>query len=121
MAPALEDMRMLRENEGAWWFICDELLPVVVGTTIWERQSVAQKVSAIATVSDVAFCLLTVENNWDYWIGIAAPNLEKNTDNDQHDKKNFTETPSGHRVLSLLEGTLDGAEKGCSASMSCAN
>ena len=28
-----------------------------------------------------------MENNWDYWIGIAAPNLEKNTDNDQHDKQ----------------------------------
>ena len=86
MVPTLEDLRMLREHEQAWWFICDELLPAVVGTHIWEKQSVAQKVSAIATVSDVAFCLLTVENNWDYWVGIAAPNLEQKSDNDQHDK-----------------------------------
>lgn len=72
---------MLRGHEGAWWFICDHLLPAVVGTSIWERQSVVQEVSTFVSVSDVAFCLLTVENNWDYWVGMASP-----TDNDQHDK-----------------------------------
>jgi len=85
LVPTLEDMRMLRGNERAWEFICDELLPAVVGTTIWEQQSVSEEVSKFVTVSDVAFCLLTVENNWTYWVDIAAPDLDKDNEN-EHDK-----------------------------------
>ena len=72
-APKLEDMCKLREHESTWWFICDKLLPAVVGTHIWDRKSVVDEVSDFVTVSDVAFCLLSVENNWDYWVEIATP------------------------------------------------
>jgi hypothetical protein len=29
-------------------------------------------VSDFTTVSDVAFCLLALENNWDYWVKVAS-------------------------------------------------
>lgn len=66
-------MKKLRQHEKGWEFICDELLPAVVGTTTWERRSVIEEISSFVTVSDVAFCLLTVENNWDYWVSVADP------------------------------------------------
>ena len=49
-----------------------QLLPAVVGTTTWERRVAVQKNSEFMTVSDVAFCLLALENNWDYWVKLAS-------------------------------------------------
>ena len=95
-APKLEDMWKLRQHERAWWFICDRLLPAVVGAHIWDRQSVVDEVSDFVTVSDVAFCLLSVENNWDYWVEIAtlttAPttSTDRDKNSDQSDKPKIT-------------------------------
>ena len=49
-----------------------QLLPAVVGTTTWERRVAVQKITKFTTVSDVAFCLLALENNWDYWVKVAS-------------------------------------------------
>jgi hypothetical protein len=75
--PTLEEMKKLRQHEKGWEFICEELLPAVVGVTTWETRSVIEEIRNFATVSDVAFCLLTVENNWDYWASVADPNLQE--------------------------------------------
>ena len=78
---------MLHQHEKGWEFICDELLPAVVGTTTWERRSVIKEISKFVTVSDVAFCLLTVKNNWEYWVSVAAP-----TDQGTNEKLVYKET-----------------------------
>ena len=49
-----------------------QLLPAVVGTTTWERKVAVQKIPEFTTVSDVVFCLLAQENNWDYWVKVAS-------------------------------------------------
>ena len=63
---------LLRENQDGWNFICDELLPCVVGIATCERKAVTKEVSKFATVSDIAFIVLTLENNWKYWEGICT-------------------------------------------------
>ena len=64
----------MRGDPGGWAFLCDRLLHAVVGTTTWDRMVAVQKVSEFTTVSDVAFCLLALENNWDYWAKVASIN-----------------------------------------------
>ena len=49
-----------------------QLLPAVAGTTTWEQRVAAQKLTEFTTVSDVAFCLLALENNWYYWVKVAS-------------------------------------------------
>ena len=70
--PSLEDIILLRENQDGWNFICDEFLPSVVGIANCERKAVTEEVSKFATVSDIAFIVLTLENNWTYWEGICT-------------------------------------------------
>jgi hypothetical protein len=70
--PSLEEIQELRESVVGWIFLCNRLLPAVVGTTTWERRVAIQQVSEFTTVSDVAFCLLALENNWDYWQHVAS-------------------------------------------------
>jgi hypothetical protein len=62
----------MRGSEVGWTFLCQHLLPAVVGNTTWERKVAVQKVPEFTTVSDVAFCLLALENNWDYWVKVAS-------------------------------------------------
>jgi hypothetical protein len=37
-----------------------------------------QQISEFTTVSDVAFCLLALENNWDYWVHVASVDASLN-------------------------------------------
>jgi hypothetical protein len=62
----------MRGSVVGWAFLCQHLLPAVVGNTTWERKVAVQKVPEFTTVSDVAFCLLALENNWDYWVKVAS-------------------------------------------------
>jgi hypothetical protein len=62
--------------------MCEELLPHVVGRAKWKKDIATKRVSDIATPSDIAFILLVLENNWDYWVQYATSNSSKKN-NDQ--------------------------------------
>ena len=62
----------MRGSAVGWAFLCHHLLPAVVGTTTWDQKVAVQKMTEFTTVSDVAFCLLALENNWDYWVKVAS-------------------------------------------------
>lgn len=64
----LEDYMQLRKNPGAFKTLCESFLPHVVSVAKWNRDYLVEKVSDFASISDEAFTLLTLENNWEVWI-----------------------------------------------------
>ena len=50
---------------------CSDYLSAVVGMVEWKGKETQMKISKIATPSDEAFCLVTLENNCDRWTAIA--------------------------------------------------
>jgi hypothetical protein len=62
-AISLEEIKKMRSSPVGWAFLCNRLLPAVVGTSTWEQKVAVQKMMEFTTVSDVAFCLLALENN----------------------------------------------------------
>jgi hypothetical protein len=52
----------------------------VVGKTLCDSKKTTELVSSFATVSDIAFILLTLENNWDFWSSIKANQVTEVTE-----------------------------------------
>ena len=50
---------------------CRQFLSIVVGIGKWKDGHTKKMVSEIATVSDEAFVLFCLENNWEKWMSIA--------------------------------------------------
>jgi hypothetical protein len=63
----LEDFRQLRAKPEAFFNFCMYFLPVVTGRLNFRNDRVQLAISEIATVSDEAFTLLLLENNWNKW------------------------------------------------------
>ena len=76
---SLEEILEMRGSVVGWAFLCQHLLPAVVGNTTWDQKVAVQKVPEFTTVSDVAFCLLALENNWDYWVKVASVEDDSST------------------------------------------
>ena len=62
-----------RENMTDELFLmyCSDYLSAVVGMVEWKEKETKMLISEIATPSDEAFCLVTLENNYERWIAIA--------------------------------------------------
>lgn len=71
-------------GEPYQWF-CKHLLPCVVGAKVWHKKHNKELVSTIATCSDEAFALLTLENNYERWMAMARWNVD-NADMAPEDK-----------------------------------
>ena len=66
--PLLKNVLLMRQNvDGAYTIFCDTLLLQVVGRNIWKAMGTEAYISKIATVSDEAFAILLLENNYDVW------------------------------------------------------
>ena len=110
---SLEEIQKMRGSPDGWAFLCNRLLPAVVGTTNWERKVAVQKIAEFTTVSDVAFCLLALENNWDYWVKVASIEDDSNT-RTTYPATKWTSSP-------VMSGKNTGwSIEGLKGSMSCA-
>ena len=69
---SLDDFLELRKNEEAFeTFVVNFLKPAYSAKWKAKRlEKTIKKISDIATISDEAFVMLTLENNWDRWIDI---------------------------------------------------
>jgi hypothetical protein len=90
--PALGSLLQLRSDKKGWDFTCDTFLQCVVGKAWYEKKKTTEPVSSFASVSDVAFILLTLENNWTFWSSIKANQSSEldETNGDDNDQ----ETPT---------------------------
>eukprot|EP00978_Attheya_sp_CCMP212_P005528 scaffold12431_cov57-Attheya_sp.AAC.3 len=67
--PTKEDMLTMGENENnAYNTFCDYILPAVCGRKSNEAKFNKDYSSKVATASDEAFALLSIENAWDRWV-----------------------------------------------------
>ena len=67
--PTLLDMLAMGDNENnAYITFCDYILPAVCGRKSNEAKFNKSYLSKVASVSDEAFALLSIENAWDRWV-----------------------------------------------------
>ena len=57
----------MRQSFESWKFLCDKLLPAVIGAKAFNQNCAVQKVTEFTNETDIAFILLILENNWDQW------------------------------------------------------
>lgn len=57
----------MRTNRVQYSMFCKEVLSCVVGRVLWNRKKSEKLINQIATVTDEAFALLVLENNWESW------------------------------------------------------
>jgi hypothetical protein len=65
--PSLAHFAELSTNEPAYLYFCTHFLKPIVGNASWRLHSLRQPLSTFVTVSDEAFALLTLENNYARW------------------------------------------------------
>ena len=77
---------------------CSDCLSAVVGVVEWKTKESKMKASDIATPSDEAFCLVTLENNYERWMAVAKKQKRFdetiNQSDDQPTEKNKELWPS---------------------------
>ena len=67
--PTLSDILLMGENENnAYIAFCEHILPAVCGRKSNESKFNTSYLSKVASVSDEAFALLSIENAWDRWV-----------------------------------------------------
>jgi hypothetical protein len=67
----LEQFLQLSPVGAPYQWLCQYLVPCVVGNKVWNKKKNKELLSTIATCSDEAFVLLTLENNSERWMAEA--------------------------------------------------
>ena len=75
--PTMEDFLQLHEGAEIYHLFVKEFVRKVVGEKTWKSNCYRILLSEYCSISSEAFCLLTLENNYDRWISKV-----KNPDND---------------------------------------
>jgi hypothetical protein len=88
-AISLEEIQKMRSSPVGWAILCHHLLPAVAGTTTWDQKVAVQKITEFTMDSDVAFCLLALEKNWDYWVKVASIEDDSNTHDIPYNEMDF--------------------------------
>ena len=68
--PVLQDFKELRSNKQSWIFLCDNILPCVIGATKHKQHIQKDRVTSFTSETDFAFIILVLENYWDLWWAI---------------------------------------------------
>lgn len=84
----LEEFMKMREDSVAYELFCEEILPCIVGKTIWDKERAVKEILKIASATDEAWGLLLLENSWDLWKKMA----ESEDAGEKLDKKNRPST-----------------------------
>jgi hypothetical protein len=66
--PSLNDFLEMSQKESSYQLFCSHFLRPIVGTTKWKHNFLRKRMTLYVTISDEAFALLTLENNYDRWI-----------------------------------------------------
>jgi hypothetical protein len=81
--PSMEEILCVSTNAETYTWVCTDFMKCVVGYKMWTRRHYKETLSDLATCSDEAFLLLTLENNnakWhDEWLW-QLENRDKDTD-----------------------------------------
>ena len=84
--PPLSDILKFHDkNYDVYFWVCTTMMKSVVGTLEWNPRHKKELLSNIATRSDEAFLVLTLENNYDRWM------QESTMGDDEDSRKNLSE------------------------------
>ena len=72
----LDEFLKLSRSDTAYTWMCTTLMPCVVGCKKWNKRHLKEPLSGIATCSDEAFVLLTLDNNYHRWMAEADWQLQ---------------------------------------------
>ena len=75
--PTLGEILSLRVDRSAYTFFCDHLLGAVTGMKKFAKASRSRWISNIATISDEAFALVLLENNYEVWVDMQTRGVTK--------------------------------------------
>lgn len=64
------DIKNIRASEG-YGFALRKFLPSVIGAVTWKRNACEDYLSNYSTMTDEAFVVFTIENNYDTWVAMA--------------------------------------------------
>jgi len=78
-------------------------MPCVVGHKKWNKRYLKESLSVVATCSDEAFVLLTLDNNYDRWMAEVEWQL--------HQQQNNTKEPPNTKLLPEAKYTNSGKSK----------
>lgn len=70
--PSLEDILKLSLGGDAYHWVCKKMMKAVVGSSVWNKRFFRELLSDFTTESDESFVVLTIENNYQRWVGEAA-------------------------------------------------
>ena len=90
---SIQEFRQLSPSGEPYAWLCHTLLPCVVGWKQWNKKQYKEPISDIVTCSDESFVLLTLENNYERWLGEArwlARNKDKEPE--EQEPKDFPES-----------------------------
>jgi hypothetical protein len=83
---SIEQILQLSMGKESYQWMCTTFVGCIVGSKTWNKRRSKERVSDIATCSDEAFLLLTVENNYSRWLAEAAWTA-RNKDKAPHDRE----------------------------------
>lgn len=69
---SMEEVLQLSKGGRPYQWICTTFIGCVVGSKAWNKKKCKERFSEVATCSDEAFLLLTLENNYQRWLSEAA-------------------------------------------------
>jgi len=86
----LDEFLKLSQSGTAYTWMCTTLMPCVVGCKKWNKRHRKETLSVIATCSDEAFVLLTLDNNYNRWMAEAEWQLQHHgTDQKEYEQNKF--------------------------------
>jgi hypothetical protein len=68
--PTMDTILELSINQQTYLWFAQEFVRIVVGKKVWKSHAFRSDLSEFCSMSGEAFCLLTVENNYDRWSGM---------------------------------------------------
>jgi len=82
----------LRDRNGMYYSICRDFLQCVVGRTTWrelwkEAAKRGGSMQSVASVTDEAFMLLVLDNNWEEWTEASIMDDESESDGSKKKRK----------------------------------
>lgn len=102
---SLVTLLRLSQEQASYEWLCCTFLGCIVGYKAWNKKRAKERISQIATCSDEAFLLLTLENNYQRWLCEAEwTERNKGKEPDEKEPKVFPAARYTNSGLSRKDG-----------------
>ena len=64
----MDEKNLRNDVHGPYGFICEQLLPCVIGAVVWKKNVFVDGLCQFTQVTDETFCLFCIKNSYDTWV-----------------------------------------------------